>query len=244
MFVRRLSSYVRIFEVGPRDGLQNEKIHVPTPIKIDFVNRLSRTGLSCIEVTSFVSPKWVPQMADHVEVLDGIERVPGVRYSALTPNVQGLNKALSLGKKGVDEVAIFAAASESFSKKNINCSIETSLQRFEEVMKVAREHQLPVRGSISCAVGCPYEGKSVPAQVVPLVEKLLDMGCVSSNLISTLLLSKPRRLLPSSSMKSPWLIPLVWAHRNPFENCSWPYLLVVSHPRNWPSTVMTPMGRR
>ena len=184
LFSRPLSSsstnkFVRIFEVGPRDGLQNEKIHVPTPIKIDFVNRLSRTGLPCIEVTSFVSPKWVPQMADHVEVLDGIERVPGVRYSALTPNVQGLNKALSLGKKGVDEVAIFAAASESFSKKNINCSIETSLQRFEEVMKVAREHQLPVRGYVSCVVGCPYEGKISPSQVVPIVRKLLDMGCVS-----------------------------------------------------------------
>lgn len=184
MFQRHNSSafaqnFVRIFEVGPRDGLQNEKIQVPTNVKVDFINRLSQTGLKYIEATSFVSPKWVPQMGDHVEVLDAISRVPGVRYSALTPNIQGLNKALSLGKKGVDEVAIFAAASESFSKKNINCSIEESCQRFNEVMKIAQEKNLPVRGSISCIVGCPYEGKIKPTQVVPLVERLLDMGCVS-----------------------------------------------------------------
>ena len=173
------SKFVQIFEVGPRDGLQNEKSHVPTLTKIDFVNRLSRTGLTAIEVTSFVSPKWVPQMADHVEVLAAIERVPGVRYSALTPNVQGLNKALSLGKKGVDEVAIFAAASETFSKMNINCSIETSLERFNQVTKIAGEKNLPVRGYVSCVIGCPYEGKISPSQVVPIVKKLLDMGCVS-----------------------------------------------------------------
>jgi len=177
--VRRSSNFVRIFEVGPRDGLQNEKTHVPTAIKVEFVNRLSRTGLKSIEVTSFVSPKWVPQMSDHVEVLAAIDRIPDVSYSALTPNVQGINKVVSLGKKGVDEVAIFCAASETFSKKNINCSIETSLQRFDEVVKIAQEENLPVRGSISCTVGCPYEGKISPSQVVPLVEKLLDMGCVS-----------------------------------------------------------------
>ncbi len=182
--IRQSSNFVRIFEVGPRDGLQNEKSQVPTAIKVEFVNRLSRTGLKAIEVTSFVSPKWVPQMSDHVEVLAAIDRIPGVCYSALTPNVQGINKVISLGKKGVDEVAIFSAASETFSKKNINCSIETSLQRFDEVVKVAREKNLPVRGSISCAVGCPYEGKITPAQVVPLVEKLFDMGCVSFILIS------------------------------------------------------------
>jgi hydroxymethylglutaryl-CoA lyase len=172
-------NFVRIFEVGPRDGLQNEKIQVPTAIKVEFINRLSRTGLKFIEVTSFVSPKWVPQMGDHVEVLAAIDRVPGVCYSALTPNVQGINKVVSLGKKGVDEVAIFSAASETFSKKNINCSIETSLQRFDEVAKIAREKNLPVRGYVSCVVGCPYEGKISPSQVVPIVKKLLDMGCVS-----------------------------------------------------------------
>jgi hydroxymethylglutaryl-CoA lyase len=187
--VKSKDNFVRIFEVGPRDGLQNEKIQVPTAIKVEFVNRLSRTGLTSIEVTSFVSPKWVPQMGDHVEVLAAIDRVPGVCYSALTPNVQGINKVISLGRKGVDEVAIFAAASETFSKKNINCSIETSLQRFDEVMKIAQEKNLPVRGSISCTVGCPYEGKITPEQVVPLVEKLLDMGCVSFISIIKLLCS-------------------------------------------------------
>jgi hydroxymethylglutaryl-CoA lyase len=182
--VRQSSNFVRIVEVGPRDGLQNEKIQVPTSIKVDFINRLSRTGLKCIEVTSFVSPKWVPQMGDHVEVLAAIDRIPGVRYSALIPNAQGMNKVVSLGSKGVDEVAIFSAASETFSKKNINCSIETSLQRFDEVVKIARENNIPVRGSISCTVGCPYEGKITPSQVVPLVEKLFDMGCVSFVLIA------------------------------------------------------------
>jgi len=181
---RKLSSssndnFVRIFEVGPRDGLQNEKTQVPTSIKVEFINRLSRTGLKAIEVTSFVSPKWVPQMSDHVEVLAAIDRIPGVCYSALTPNVQGINKILSLGRKGVDEVAIFTAASETFSKKNINCSIETSLQRFDEVVKIAHENNLPVRGYVSCVVGCPYEGKITPSQVVPVVQKLLNMGCVS-----------------------------------------------------------------
>jgi hydroxymethylglutaryl-CoA lyase len=156
-----------------------DEFFVPTSIKIDFINRLSRTGLRNIEVTSFVSPKWVPQMGDHVEVLSGIDRVRDVRYAALTPNVQGMNKVLSLGEKGVDEVAIFAAASESFSKKNINCSIATSLERFEEVMKLARDKNMPVRGSVSCAVGCPYEGKITPGKVLPIVEKLLVMGCVS-----------------------------------------------------------------
>ena len=180
--VRQSSNFIRIFEVGPRDGLQNEQIQVPTSTKVEFVNRLSRTGLKFIEVTSFVSPKWIPQMSDHVEVLNGINRVVGVRYSALTPNVQGINKVISLGKKGVDEVAIFSAASETFSKKNINCSIETSLERFNEVVKIAQEKSLPVRGSISCSVGCPYEGKITPLQVAPLVEKLFDMGCVSCTL--------------------------------------------------------------
>ena len=174
-------NFVRIVEVGPRDGLQNEKIQVPTSIKVEFINRLSRTGLKFIEVTSFVSPKWVPQMGDHVEVLAAIDRVPGVHYSALTPNAQGMNKLVSLGSKGADEVAIFSAASETFSKKNINCSIEVSLQRFDEVVKIAREKNLPVRGYVSCVVGCPYEGKITPSQVVPVVKKLLDMGCVSSS---------------------------------------------------------------
>ncbi|CAF3635105.1 unnamed protein product [Rotaria socialis] len=188
------NNFVRIFEVGPRDGLQNEKVQVPTPIKVEFINRLSRTGLKLIEVTSFVSPKWVPQMGDHVEVLAAIDRIPGIRYSALTPNVQGINKVLSLGNKGADEIAIFSAASESFSKKNINCSIETSLQRFNEVTRIAREKNLPVRGSISCTVGCPYEGKIKPSQVVPLVEKLFDMGCYEVALADTIGVGTPKSI--------------------------------------------------
>ncbi|CAF1252006.1 unnamed protein product [Rotaria magnacalcarata] len=188
------NNFVRIFEVGPRDGLQNEKTQVPTPIKVEFVNRLSRTGLKFIEVTSFVSPKWVPQMGDHVEVLAAIDRIPGIRYSALTPNVQGINRVLSLGNKGADEIAIFSAASESFSKANINCSIETSLQRFNEVTQIAREKNLPVRGSISCTVGCPYEGKIKPSQVVPLVEKLFDMGCYEIALADTIGVGTPKSI--------------------------------------------------
>jgi hydroxymethylglutaryl-CoA lyase len=196
---RKLSSsskdnFVSIFEVGPRDGLQNEKIQVPTSIKVDFINRLSRTGLKCIEVTSFVSPKWVPQMGDHVEVLAAIDRIPGVRYSALTPNAQGMNKVISLGSKGVDEVAIFSSASETFSKKNINCSIETSLQRFDEVVKIARQKNLPVRGYVSCVVGCPYEGKITPSQVVPVVKKLLDMGCYEISLGDTIGVGTPKSI--------------------------------------------------
>ncbi|CAF3720292.1 unnamed protein product [Rotaria socialis] len=192
--IRRSSNFVRIFEVGPRDGLQNEKVQVPTPIKVEFINRLSRTGLKLIEVTSFVSPKWVPQMGDHVEVLAAIDRIPGIRYSALTPNVQGINKVLSLGNKGADEIAIFSAASESFSKKNINCSIETSLQRFNEVTRIAREKNLQVRGSISCTVGCPYEGKIKPSQVVPIVEKLFDMGCYEVALADTIGVGTPKSI--------------------------------------------------
>ncbi|CAF3229446.1 unnamed protein product, partial [Rotaria sp. Silwood2] len=187
-------NFVRIYEVGPRDGLQNEKLQVPTSIKIDFVNRLSRTGLKYIEVTSFVSPKWMPQMSDHVAVLAGIHRIPGVIYSALTPNVQGINKAVSLGKKGVDEIAIFAAASETFSKRNINCSIETSLHRFNEVVDIAREQNLRIRGYVSCAVGCPYEGKVKPSQVVPLVEKLLNMGCYEVSLGDTIGVGTPNSI--------------------------------------------------
>ncbi|CAM4938554.1 unnamed protein product [Rotaria socialis] len=192
--IRRSSNFVRIFEVGPRDGLQNEKVQVPTPIKVEFINRLSRTGLKLIEVTSFVSPKWVPQMGDHVEVLAAIDRIPGIRYSALTPNVQGINKVLSLGNKGADEIAIFSAASESFSKKNINCSIETSLQRFNEVTQIANQKNLPVRGYVSCVVGCPYEGKINPSQVIPVVQKLLDMGCYEISLGDTIGVGTPKSI--------------------------------------------------
>lgn len=188
------NKFVRIFEVGPRDGLQNEKNPVPTTVKVDFINRLSQTGLKSIEVTSFVSPKWVPQMADHVEVLAAIERISGVSYSALVPNVQGMNKLVSLGNQGPDEIAIFAAASETFSKKNINCSIETSIERFSEVVKIAKEKNLPIRGYVSCVVGCPYEGKIKPSQVIPVVQRLLDVGCYEISLGDTIGVGTPKSI--------------------------------------------------
>ncbi|NXX18810.1 HMGC2 protein, partial [Podargus strigoides] len=138
-----LPEYIKIVEVGPRDGLQNEKVIVPTDIKIELINRLSRTGLPAIEVTSFVSSKWVPQMADHKEVMRGIEQHPGVQYPVLTPNLQGFHSAIAAG---ATEVSVFGAASESFSKMNINCSIEESVEKFEEVAKSARNMNIPVRG--------------------------------------------------------------------------------------------------
>ncbi|XP_039586200.1 3-hydroxymethyl-3-methylglutaryl-CoA lyase, cytoplasmic isoform X4 [Passer montanus] len=138
-----LPEYIKIVEVGPRDGLQNEKVIVPTDIKIELINQLSKTGLPAIEVTSFVSSKWVPQMADHKEVMRGIERHPGVQYPVLTPNLQGFHSAIAAG---ATEVSVFGAASESFSKMNINCSIEESIERFEEVTKSARNMNIPVRG--------------------------------------------------------------------------------------------------
>ncbi|NWZ74296.1 HMGCL protein, partial [Acrocephalus arundinaceus] len=153
---------VKVVEVGPRDGLQNEKNVVPTPVKINLINMLSETGLQVIEATSFVSPKWVPQMADHTEVMQGINKLPGISYPVLTPNLKGFQAAVAAGAK---EVSIFGAASELFTKKNINCSIEESLERFDEVMKAAREANIPVRGYVSCVLGCPYEGKISAAKV-------------------------------------------------------------------------------
>ncbi|XP_027310888.2 3-hydroxymethyl-3-methylglutaryl-CoA lyase, cytoplasmic isoform X5 [Anas platyrhynchos] len=147
-----LPEYIKIVEVGPRDGLQNEKVIVPTDIKIELINRLSKTGLSAIEVTSFVSSKWVPQMADHNEVMRGIERHPGVRYPVLTPNLQGFHNAIAAG---ATEVSVFGAASESFSKMNINCSIEESIEKFEEVVKSARNMNIPVSKRLY-SMGC-YE---------------------------------------------------------------------------------------
>ncbi|KAM7118867.1 3-hydroxymethyl-3-methylglutaryl-CoA lyase, cytoplasmic isoform X2 [Ciconia boyciana] len=166
-----LPEYIKIVEVGPRDGLQNEKVIVPTDIKIELINRLSRTGLPAIEVTSFVSSKWVPQMADHKEVMRGIERHPGVQYPVLTPNLQGFHSAIAAG---ATEVSVFGAASESFSKMNINCSIEESIEKFEEVAKSARSMNIPVRGYVSCALGCPYEGNIIPAKVAEMGVAVVD----------------------------------------------------------------------
>ncbi|NXX76907.1 HMGC2 protein, partial [Urocolius indicus] len=183
-----LPEYVKIVEVGPRDGLQNEKVIVPTDTKIEFINRLSKTGLPAIEVTSFVSSKWVPQMADHNEVLRGIERHPGVQYPVLTPNLQGFHSAIAAG---ATEVSIFGAASESFSKMNINCSIEESIEKFEEVVKSARNMNIPVRGYVSCALGCPYEGNIIPAKVAEVSKRLYGMGCYEISLGDTIGVGTP-----------------------------------------------------
>lgn len=177
-----MSNVITLFEMGPRDGLQNEKKHIPAADKIHLINLLSDSGFSKIEATSFVSPKWVPQMADAAEVLAGIKRRPGVAYTALTPNLKGLEGALG---SQVDEVAIFAAASESFSQKNINCSINESIERFKPLIEAAKASDTPVRGYVSCVVDCPYEG-DVSAQSVAIVAKqLLDLGCYEISLGDT-----------------------------------------------------------
>ncbi|WP_454016459.1 hydroxymethylglutaryl-CoA lyase [Azospirillum sp. Marseille-Q6669] len=179
----RLPRSVRIVEVGPRDGLQNEKQIVPTAVKIGLVDRLTDAGLTAIEAGSFVSPKWVPQMADTPDVFAGIRRKEGVRYAALTPNAKGLEGALAAR---ADEVAVFAAASESFSQKNINCSIAESLDRFVPVLEQAKARGVPVRGYVSCVLGCPYEGEIAPAAVAEVAGRLLDMGCYEVSLGDTI----------------------------------------------------------
>ncbi|XP_033013638.1 hydroxymethylglutaryl-CoA lyase, mitochondrial isoform X2 [Lacerta agilis] len=183
-----LPKYVKIVEVGPRDGLQNEKNIVPTHVKIDLINMLSETGLSVIEATSFVSPKWIPQMADHTEVMQGIRKVPGISYPVLTPNLKGFQAAVAAGAK---EVSVFGAASELFTKKNINCSIEESLDRFSDVLSAARESGIPVRGYVSCVLGCPYEGKIAPAKVAEVSKKMYAMGCYEISLGDTIGVGTP-----------------------------------------------------
>lgn len=178
-----LEKSVTVYEVGPRDGLQNEALIVPTKHKIAVINALSETGLRKIEATSFVSPKWVPQMADATEVLAGITRKQGVTYAALTPNMKGLEAALAAG---VNEVAIFGSASESFSQKNINCCIAESLERFAPVAKAALENGLSLRGYVSCVIACPYEGAITPSQVARVSQALLDLGCGQISLGDTI----------------------------------------------------------
>ncbi|GAB6028078.1 3-hydroxymethyl-3-methylglutaryl-CoA lyase [Chamberlinius hualienensis] len=184
----RIPAAVKIVEVGPRDGLQNEKELVPTQTKIEFINYLSETGLKVIEATSFVSPKWVPQMADNVAVMKGIDKRPSVRYPVLVPNLKGFQTAISAG---ATEVAIFGAASESFSRKNINCSIAESLQRFQEVTEAAKQAGLPVRGYVSCVLGCPYEGPIHPSAVAKVAVKLHEMGCYEISLGDTIGVGTP-----------------------------------------------------
>ncbi len=178
-----LPTHVRLVEVGPRDGLQNEQRPLVLEQKIQLIDRLSATGLSHIEAGSFVSPKWVPQMAGSAEVFAGITQRPGVTYSALTPNLKGLEAAL---QAGVKEVAVFAAASEAFSQRNINCSIAQSLARFVPVLETARRHGVQVRGYVSCVLGCPYEGQVAPGQVRSVARELYEMGCHEISLGDTL----------------------------------------------------------
>lgn len=182
---------VTIVEMAPRDGLQNEKMQVPTAQKIALVDLLSQAGFRRIEVASFVSPKWVPQMRDASEVLSGITRQPGVSYAALTPNLRGLEGALS-GK--VDEVAVFASASETFSQKNINCSIAASFARFAPLMARAREIGMPVRGYVSCVTDCPYEGAIAPDAVADVAARLFEMGCFEVSLGDTIGKGTPGRV--------------------------------------------------
>lgn len=181
--------FVKIFEVGPRDGLQNEEDIIPTDEKIELIDALSDLGFKNIEATAFVSPKWVPQMADSSDVMAGINRNPNVRYSALTPNLQGFEKALDAK---VDEVAVFASASETFSQKNINCSIAESLERFVPLMERARHHNIPVRGYVSCVVGCPYEGEIKPQAVADVANALMELGCYEVSLGDTIGVGTPQ----------------------------------------------------
>ncbi|SET89805.1 hydroxymethylglutaryl-CoA lyase [Thalassotalea agarivorans] len=178
-----LPKFVKIVEVGPRDGLQNEKSALTVNDKVGLIDLLSDTGLSTVESGSFVSPKWVPQMANSDQVLAGIKRKSGVTYTALTPNKRGFDNALDAQ---ADEVAIFGAASESFTQKNINCSIDESLERFQDVMHAAKQHNLPVRGYVSCVLGCPYEGYIEPDKVAKVSKALLDMGCYEVSLGDTI----------------------------------------------------------
>ena len=174
---------VEIFEVGPRDGLQNESRLIPAAEKIALVDALSGCGFRRIEVTSFVSPKWVPQMADAAEVMAGIVRAPGVRYAALAPNLKGFEAAVAAG---VDEVAIFGAASEGFSRANINATIAESLERFRPVAEAARAMELPVRGYVSCVTDCPYDGPVNPGDVARVAGALFEMGCYEVSLGDTI----------------------------------------------------------
>jgi hydroxymethylglutaryl-CoA lyase len=185
-----LPSKVRIVEVGPRDGLQNEKQNVSTATKIELIRRLGEAGLRSIEATAFVSPKWVPQMADAAEVLGGIERLANVSYPVLTPNLQGLEAAIAAGAQ---EVAIFGAASEAFSQKNINCSIAESLDRFRPLVQAAKAAEIKVRGYVSCVLGCPYQGEVAPNSVAEVAKALFEMGCYEISLGDTIGCGTPEK---------------------------------------------------
>ena len=182
---------VRIIDVGPRDGLQNEKTPVPADVKIALIHQLQAAGLQEIEATSYVSPKWVPQMADNHAVMQGIERQPGVRYSVLTPNLQGWEAAVA---DRPDEIVVFGAASEAFSRKNINCSIAESIERFAPVVAAARAAGVAVRGAMSCTVGCPYEGEIAPQQVAYLAGLMKGIGVQRVDVADTIGVGTPRKV--------------------------------------------------
>jgi hydroxymethylglutaryl-CoA lyase len=183
---------VRIVEVGPRDGLQNEKQVVATATKLELIRRLAAAGLRDIEATSFVSPKWVPQMADHAEIMKGLSRDAGVAYSVLTPNLKGFESAIAAGAR---EVAVFASASEGFSRKNINCSIAESIDRFVPVLEAARSIGVKVRGYVSCVVGCPYDGPIEPKSVARVAARLKELGCYEISLGDTIGVGTPASVL-------------------------------------------------
>lgn len=185
-----LPTQVKIVEVGPRDGLQNEAQTIATDIKIEFIDRLSATGLSAIEATSFVSPKWIPQLADHSAVFKGIHKKTGVSYPVLVPNLQGLENAL---KVDVKEIAVFTTPSEQFCQRNTNCSVAESLANIAEVLHVAKQHKLRVRGYLSCVLGCPYQGEIAPKLVTELATKLIEMGCDEISLGDTIGVGTPKK---------------------------------------------------
>jgi hydroxymethylglutaryl-CoA lyase len=186
-----LPKQVKLVEVGPRDGLQNEKETVPAEVKIELVERLAAAGLPNIEAASFVSPKWVPQMATSGEVMENIRRRPGVLYSVLTPNMRGFEAALATR---ADEVVIFGAASEAFSQRNINCSIAESVERFRDVARAAKENGIRLRGSISCSFGCPYQGEIAPDAVTDVVRRMRDLGCDEIDIADTIGVGTPGRI--------------------------------------------------
>ncbi len=186
-----LPTQVKLVDVGPRDGLQNEKETVPAAIKVELVHRLQDAGLREIEVTSFVSPKWVPQMADNAEVMAGIQRQSGVRYSVLTPNLKGFEAALA---SQPDEIVVFGAASELFSQRNINCSIDDSIERFRPVVAAARAAGIYVRGAISCAMGCPYEGEVSPERVERVARGMKDIGVQHMGVADTIGVATPLKV--------------------------------------------------
>ena len=190
-----LPTKVKLVEVGPRDGLQNEKQQVPASVKVELVHRLQDAGLTEIEVTSFVSPKWVPQMADAAAVMAGVKRKNGVRYSVLTPNMQGFEAAIAApSAQWPDEIVVFAAASEAFSQRNINCSIAESIERFRPVVAAALAKNIHVRGAISCAVGCPYEGDIAPKSVALVARLMKDIGVQHIGVADTIGVGTPLKV--------------------------------------------------